>query len=84
MTIVPKDPDREHRIHYEAVADAYNEEERAMGWYYYLQDSLLFPFKAKCISRRQISPPQVGEIVEVQGMALEDECMREVFVEITW
>ena len=56
MTIVPKDPDREHRIHYEAVADAYNEEERAMGWYYYLQDSLLFPFKAKCISRRQISP----------------------------
>jgi|ETNmetMinimDraft_25_1059894.scaffolds.fasta_scaffold03027_4 hypothetical protein len=27
---------------------------------------------------------QVGEIVEVQGMALEDECMREVFVEITW
>ena len=32
MTIVPRDPDREHRIHYETVADAYNEEERVMGW----------------------------------------------------
>ena len=46
MTIVPRDPDREHRIHYETVADAYNEEERVMGWYYYLQDSPLFPFEA--------------------------------------
>jgi hypothetical protein len=46
ITIVPRDPDREHRIHYETVADAYNEEERVMGWYYYLQDSPLFPFEA--------------------------------------
>ena len=46
MTIVPRAPDREHRIHYATVADAYNEEEWVMGWYYYLQDSSLFPFEA--------------------------------------
>ena len=30
------------------------------------------------------SPIQEGEAIEVQGMASEDECMREVFFEITW
>jgi hypothetical protein len=32
-----KDPVREHRIHEEAVVDAYGPEERAMSWYYYLE-----------------------------------------------
>ena len=84
MTIVPKDPDREHRIYHEAVADAYNEEERAMGWYYYLQDSFFSHLKLSAFQDDKFPLYQVGEIVEVQGMALEDECMREVFVEITW
>ncbi|MDX2255539.1 MAG: calcium-binding protein, partial [Pseudanabaenaceae cyanobacterium bins.39] len=30
------DPIREHRIDYEIIVDAYDEAERAMGWYYYL------------------------------------------------
>lgn len=37
---------REHRIEMEIVVDAYGSEERAMGWYYYLEDKLEFPFKA--------------------------------------
>ncbi len=84
MTIVSKDSDREHRIDYEAVVDAYDEQERAMGWYYYIQDKLHCPFKAKCISKRRISPLQEGEVVEVQGMTSEDECEKEIFVEIIW
>ena len=32
-----------HRINMEMVVDAYNEEERAMGWYYYLEDRLHLP-----------------------------------------
>lgn len=37
---------RENRIDYEIVVDAYDESERAMGWYYYLQDKIIFPFLA--------------------------------------
>ena len=28
----------------EIVVDAYEAEEQAMGWWYYLEDSLIFPF----------------------------------------
>ena len=44
MPQVKRDEIREERITMEAVVDAYNEDERAMGWYYYLDDRLQFPF----------------------------------------
>lgn len=47
MTKQEKDPIREKRIDYEIVVDAYDESERAMGWYYYLADKISFPFLAK-------------------------------------
>jgi hypothetical protein len=43
-----------------------------------------FPFTAVCISKRRISPLKEGSTVEVVGMAPEDECDREMFVEIEW
>ena len=51
-----RDETREERISMEIVVDAYNEEERAMGWYCYLEDKLTFPFLTRCISERAISP----------------------------
>jgi hypothetical protein len=36
----------------EVVVDAYDEVERAMSWYYYLEDRLHFPFDAVCIAKR--------------------------------
>ena len=36
MSKIEKDEVREHRIAMEVVVDAYDEMERAMGWYYYL------------------------------------------------
>lgn len=33
MAKVKEDPKREHRITMEIVVDAYDEQERAMGWY---------------------------------------------------
>lgn len=71
---------REHRITYEIVVDAYTSEERAIGWHCYLDDKLRFPFKAKCIATREISPLKKGEEVEVLGMAPGDDCMHEMFV----
>ena len=75
---------RERRIEMEVVVDAYNSYERAMGWYYYLEEKLSFPFKARCQSKREISPLRVGEEVECVGMAPEEECESEMFVRIRW
>ena len=69
---------------YEIVVDSYNEEDRSMGWYCYLKDNLKFPFKARCRTKRIISPLQKGEIVEVINMAPDEECEKEMFVEIKW
>jgi hypothetical protein len=40
---IETDEIRERRISMEAVVDAYNEQERAIGWYYYLEGRLDFP-----------------------------------------
>ncbi len=78
------EPKREQRITMEIIVDAYDEQERAMGWYYYLQDHLRFPFTATCIAKRAISPLRVKDEVEVIGMPGEDECEHEMFVTIRW
>jgi Calcium binding len=53
-----RDEEREQRITMEIVVDAYTPEEQAMGWYYSLEDRLHFPFVARCITQRSISPLQ--------------------------
>jgi Calcium binding len=65
------DDEREKRIMMDIVVDAYGEEERALSWYYYLEENLSFPFRARCMTVRSISPLQVGEEVEVVGMPVE-------------
>ena len=56
--MVEEDSVREERITMEIVVDAYGLEEQAMGWYYYLQDKITFPFTASCITKRRSSPNQ--------------------------
>ena len=84
MSRVQTDEAREHRIEMEIVVDCYGEEERAMGWYCYLQDRLTFPFLARCIAKRATSPLKVGDEVDVLGMAPDAECEREMFVVMRW
>jgi hypothetical protein len=81
---IQKDQVIDDRIVNDIIVDAYDESERAMGWYYYLEGKLKFPFRAKCIEARRISPLIKGEEVEVIGMTSEEDCEREMFVEITW
>jgi len=76
--------DREERITMEVIVDAYGPEEQAMGWYYYLEEELQFPFIAVCILKRAISPLHVKDEVDVIGMAPEEECEKEMFVTIRW
>ncbi len=84
MAEVTRDEAREERITMEAIVDAYGRDEQAMGWYYYLEEKLGFPFTAHCIAERRTSPLKVGEAVQVTGMAPEEECEHEMFVEVTW
>lgn len=84
MPKIKKNKAREHRIDMEIVVDAYDEEERAMGWFSYLEDTLQFPFKAQVIAKRLTSPLKKGETVQVEDLASGDECEHEMFVEITW
>ena len=84
MTRRAKDEEREERIHMEIVVDAYGPEERAMGWYNYLADTLQFPFSARCVARRVTSALEPGDNVEVVGIAPEEECEHEMFVMIRW
>ncbi len=79
-----RDERRERRIRMEITVDAYGPDEQAMGWYYYLESQLRFPFTATCVAQRAISPLRVKDEVEVIGMPGEDECEHEMFVAIRW
>ena len=79
-----KDEEREHRIRDEIVVDAYDAEEQALSWYYSIKDRIWFPFRARCISERSISPLREGEEVTVVGMPSEEDCMVEMVVMVEW
>ena len=56
-----------------------------MGWYYYLEDQLQFPFRAKVPPRRaRHLDPRAGDEVEVTAMAPEGECEHEMFAMTRW
>lgn len=75
---------REERIHNEIIVDAYGPEEQALGWYYYLENKVQFPFTARCIGSKAVSPLRKGETVEVRGLAPEDSCAHDMLVFILW
>ena len=70
MKKAKKDSVREDRIHNEAIVDANGPEEQVMGWYYYLDDKIRFPFRANCITPNVVSPLRKGETVEVRAWRL--------------
>ncbi|MCB1194407.1 MAG: calcium-binding protein [Leptospiraceae bacterium] len=84
MEKVKENKKREDRIQDEIVVDAYDSEERAMGWYYYVADECSFPFKANCIEVKRKSPLNLNDKVEVTDISPAEDCEREIFVEIKW
>ena len=61
--------------------DCYDDEEEMMGWYYYLQGKLTFPFTAKYRASAK-GRAKTTKLLQVVGMADEDECNREIKVMI--
>ena len=84
MAKTSRDAAREARIHDNIVVDCYDEDERAMGWYYYLDEQLQCPFTAICIAKRVTSPLRLKDKVEVIGLPSEDDCAHEMLVMIRW
>jgi hypothetical protein len=84
MSKIEIDEEREYPISDEAIVDAFGPEEQALGWYYYLEEKMRFPFDAKCVRERSDSPLQIEERVKVVGMAAEYDCMVEMIVKIEW
>lgn len=80
MSEVQQDDIREERIMMEAIVDCYDEYEQAMGWYYYLEDRINFPFKAKWINRHNSE----GRNVTVLSMSPEDNCSHDMLVEVLY
>ena len=78
-----RDPVREDRIHHEAVVDA-SPDEQAMSWYYYLESKISFPFQAKCLATKVVSPLRKGETVEVVRMAPDEVCEHDMLVLVRW
>jgi hypothetical protein len=80
-----RDETIEDRIAMKIVVDCCSDEEQMMGWYYYLEDTLHFPFKAEVTAKRRISPLAVGQIVEAVGMGDVNDChLDEMWVDIRW
>ncbi len=80
MPRTKEDLAREERINMEIVIDAYGPEERAMGWHCYLDEKLKVPFDAQVQIELPISPLNIGEKVEVLGLAPEEVCEADMFV----
>jgi hypothetical protein len=78
---IERDEEREERIHNEVIVDAYDSEEQAMGWFYYLAETMPFPFQARCIQEVRKSPLKMGETVTVIDMIADDDS-HEMLVEI--
>ncbi|MCC5635209.1 calcium-binding protein [Nostoc sp. CHAB 5844] len=82
MSSVERDENREHRIATEIIVDAEDKEDRAMGWYYYLEETLNCPFMAKWTKKSRKTSTTEEKTVEVLGMAPDDECLKDMYVEV--
>src|SRR5438093_13223379 len=75
-----RDPVREARIQDEAIVDVYGAEEQAIGWDYYLKDKIRFPFQAKCIAVKAVSPLLKGATVEVRAIGPDEACASDMLL----
>jgi len=79
-----RDEERDERIEMEIIVDAYTQDEQAMGWHIYLEETMEFPFEARCIEEQDVSPLEEGETVRVVGKPSSEPSLRQQFVTIEW
>jgi hypothetical protein len=67
------DTSRRDRIEDEIIVDCYDEYEVAMGWFYYLNDNLKFPFNASIVGDIKVGSIKEGDRVIVTEFVNSDE-----------
>jgi hypothetical protein len=82
--MVERDEEREERIQMEIIVDAYYQDEQAMSWHIYLEETMDFPFDARCIEKQEVSPLETGETVRVIGKPSSEPSLSQQFVTIDW
>lgn len=80
----PLDPDREHRIALEPLADLDFPEQQASGWHPYLSNHLSFPQHAVWAGDPPLSLRRSGRQLTVLGLADEAECEDDGDAWIAW
>jgi len=73
MERIEKDKEREDRIAFDVIPDCHDEEEVAMGWYYYVGENISYPFKARCIKEEVGSPLKQDGIVTVTDISSDSD-----------
>lgn len=68
------DEERKNRIYFEIIVDAHDQEEQNMGWHYYMEETLKFPFKAevKIKKRNKTEFIQKVDVLELSS----NECFK--------
>jgi hypothetical protein len=79
-----RDEERNERIELEILVDAYTADEQVMGWHIYLEETMEFPFEARCTETQEVSPLEDGETVRVIGKPSSEPSLRQQFVTIQW
>jgi len=82
--MVERDEEREEPIQMEIIVGAYHQDEQAMGWHIYLEETMDFPFDARCIEQQEVSPLKKGETVRVIGKPSSEPSLSQQFVTIDW
>jgi hypothetical protein len=84
MPRAERDEERDERIEMRIIVDTYSAEEQAWGWHAYLDDTMDFPFEARCVIERAESPLNVGETVRVIEMSPTEPTLSQMFVTVEW
>lgn len=66
------DEEMRHRIDYEIIVDAYDDNEQSMGWYYFFEETLEFPFTALVHLRKRDGTAEAKR-VKITGLASKEE-----------
>jgi len=62
----------QYKIDYEIIVDSHDEYEMSMGWYYFMEESITFPFKATAQLKKRDGSIEKKEVIIV-GLSSDEE-----------
>lgn len=73
------DDEMQYKIDYEIIVDAYDEYEQSMGWFYFFDETLEFPFTATATLKKRGGQVDVKSVKIVGLSSKEDDFMNNDF-----